>query len=76
MNNDNKECDAIYLLGILANILQVFNYQENVVQSSNDDLMKALNVQTRILLDRIEGKLNTVLENQAKILTNFEQKGG
>ena len=43
MNNNNN------LLSLIADILQIANYQLNVEQTSNDQLMKELKNQDKIL---------------------------
>lgn len=73
MENEN-EFDIFFLLGILANVLQLENYRQNVHQTSNDEvvkhLIKATDIQTKILLDRLEIKLDKILENQARLEGN------
>lgn len=62
------EWKGIDALAILANIFQVLNYAENLEQTSNSELLKAFDIQTQIILDRLESKLDKILENQAKIM--------
>jgi len=46
-------------------------FQDNT-QSTNDDIMKALQSQTKILLDNINDKLDIIISNQEKILKTIE----
>lgn len=64
MMNEN----SLLLLSIIANILQVENYQLNMQQSTNDEIMKALDKQTALLLDKLETKLDYCLSKQDEIL--------
>lgn len=59
MNNNNL--DFLDLLTILSVILQIMGYQNDISQSSNDDLMRELQEQDKRYLDKI-------IENQNKIL--------
>lgn len=45
--------DGLELLNILANMLQVLNYADNVQQNSNDDILKAINRQNKEYLEEI-----------------------
>lgn len=45
--------DGLELLNILANMLQVLNYVDNVEQNSNDDILKAINRQNTEYLEEI-----------------------
>ena len=56
MNNAND------LLNILSNIVQLFSYQENLAQTSNDQIMKALEEQNEKYFKEIIGRLER-LEN-------------
>lgn len=71
MENQN-EIDIFFLISLLANLLQIENYSMNVKQISNDEIIQNLitvtDTQTQILLDRIESKMDRILENQDKIM--------
>lgn len=60
MNNNNL--DFLDLLTILSVILQIMGYQNDMSQSSNDDLMRELQRQDKAYLEKI-------IENQNKILS-------
>ncbi len=49
-------------LGLLANIVQIFNYIENTQQTSNDRIMQELQHQNQDYLEEIANKLNKILE--------------
>lgn len=47
------ELSTLDIFAIFCGILQILNYQQNLEQSSNDDLMKAFHEQNEIYLKRI-----------------------
>lgn len=49
-------------LGVLANILQVLNYMENLEQSGNDDILKALAEQNKQYLEVIKNQNELILK--------------
>lgn len=53
-------------LEIIANILQVVNYLENVQQTSNDEIMKALERQNREYLE-------TAIKQNKEIIERLER---
>ena len=59
--------DFLDMLTILSVILQIMGYQNDMSQSSNDDLMKELQRQDKAYLEKI-------IENQNKILSILENK--
>lgn len=56
------------ILTVLSVILQVMGYQNDLNQSSNDDLMRELQKQDREYFEKI-------IENQNKILEKLAHKG-
>ena len=54
--------DFLDMLTILSVMLQIMGYQNDMSQSSNDDLMKELQKQDKAYLEKI-------IENQNKILS-------
>ena len=66
MNGNNL--DFLDVLTILSVMLQIMGYQNDVSQSSNDDLMKELQRQNKAYLDKI-------IENQNKILEKLADLG-
>lgn len=62
MNNENKKFDLLDILGIFQTGLAVINYQENSKQSSNDDIIKALDNQDKNYLRVIICQNNEILK--------------
>ena len=60
--------DFLDVLTILSVILQIMGYQNDMSQSSNDDLMKELQRQDKAYLEKI-------IENQNKILEKLADLG-
>lgn len=59
--SDNKQLSWLDLLAVLSMILQVESYEQNLKQTSNDDLLNELQKQDQEYLDKI-------LDNQDKII--------
>lgn len=59
--SDNKQLSWLDLLTVLSMILQVESYEQNLKQTSNDDLLNELQKQDREYLGKI-------LDNQNKII--------
>lgn len=47
MNNEKEQFDLLDILNIFQTGLAVINYQENIKQSSNDDIIRALDNQDK-----------------------------
>ena len=60
--------DFLDVLTILSVILQIMGYQNDMSQSSNDDLMSELQKQNKAYLEKI-------IENQNKILEKLADLG-
>lgn len=61
-NQNNNNLNTLDMLTIFSVILQIMGYQNDMSQSSNDDLMRELQRQDKAYLDRI-------IENQNEILS-------
>lgn len=61
MNNSGNNLDLLDVLTILSVMLQIMGYQNDMSQSSNDDLMMELQRQDKAYFEKI-------IENQNKIL--------
>ena len=59
--------DFLDMLTILSVMLQIMGYQNDMSQSSNDDLMRELQRQDKAYLEKI-------IENENKILSILENK--
>ena len=68
MNDSGNNLGFLDILTILSLILQIMGYQNDMSQSSNDDLMKELQRQDKAYLDKI-------IENQNKILEKLADLG-
>ena len=68
MNNSGNNLDFLDVLTILSVALQIMGYQNDMSQSSNDDLMKELQRQDKAYLEKI-------IENQNKILEKLADLG-
>ena len=68
MNDSGNNLDFLDVLTILSVILQIMGYQNDMSQSSNDDLMRELQRQDKAYLDKI-------IENQNKILEKLADLG-
>ena len=70
MDNENN---PYFLLGILANILQIADFQMNVSQLSNQDIMQHLLLQDRVLDDQTNNYLKKIIEQNEKIIQQNEE---
>lgn len=66
MQSNNNNLNFLDVLTIFSVMLQVMGYQNDMSQSSNDDLMRALQEQDRTYLEKI-------IENQNRILSILSQ---
>lgn len=62
----NNEVDALDMLNIFGIFLQIMNYQSDLSQASNSDIMKELQVQNEKYLKRI-------IKNQEKIMNMLSE---
>ena len=65
MNGNNL--DFLDMLTILSVMLQIMGYQNDMSQSSNDDLMRELQRQDKAYLEKIIENQNKILEKLAKL---------
>lgn len=65
MNGNNL--DFLDMLTILSVMLQIMGYQNDMSQSSNDDLMRELQRQNKAYLEKIVEKQNKILEKLADL---------
>ena len=65
MNGNNL--DFLDVLTILSVMLQIMGYQNDMSQSSNDDLMKELQRQDKAYLEKIIENKNKILEKLADL---------
>ena len=67
MNNNGNNLDFLDALTILSVMFQIMGYQNDMSQSSNDDLMKELQRQDKAYLEQIVESQNKILEKLADL---------
>ena len=67
MNNNGNNLDFLDILTILSVALQIMGYQNDMSQSSNDDLMRELQRQDKAYLEKIIENENKILEKLADL---------
>ena len=67
MNNSENNLDFLDMLTILSVMLQIMGYQNDMSQSSNDDLMSELRRQDKAYLEQIVENQNKILEKLADL---------
>lgn len=68
MNGRNDNINFLDMLTLFSVMLQIMGYQNDISQSSNDDLMRELQRQDKAYLEKI-------IENQNKILEKLADLG-
>ena len=63
---NNNNLTVIDIISILSLMLQIQGYQNDLSQSSNDDLMRELQKQDREYLEKIIENQNRILEKLAE----------
>ena len=67
MNSNGNNLNFLDVLTILSVMLQIMGYQNDMSQSSNDDLMKELQRQDKAYLEQIVENQNKILEKLADL---------
>ena len=67
MNNNGNNIDFLDVLTILSVMLQIMGYQNDMSQSSNDDLMRELQRQDKAYLEKIIENQNRIFEKLADL---------
>ena len=67
INGNGNNIDFLDMLTILSVMLQIMGYQNDMSQSSNDDLMKELQRQDKAYLEKIIENQNKILEKLADL---------
>ena len=67
MNSNGNNLNFLDVLTILSVALQIMGYQNDMSQSSNDDLMRELQIQDKAYLDKIIENQNKILEKLADL---------
>lgn len=64
-----RKLDELEIFNIYTGILQILNFEENMKQLSNEDLMEAMETQTKKILNNVEDKMDKILYQQELILS-------
>ena len=67
MNSNGNNLNFLDVLTILSVMLQIMGYQNDMSQSSNDDLMRELQRQNKAYLEKIIENENKILEKLADL---------
>ena len=67
MNGNGNNLDLLDVLTILSVALQIMGYQNDMSQSSNDDVMRELQRQDKAYLEKIIENQNKILEKLADL---------
>ena len=67
MSGNGNNLDFLDMLTILSVALQIMGYQNDMSQSSNDDLMRELQRQDKSYLEKIIENENKILEKLADL---------
>lgn len=73
MNNYENNMFFFYL-SVLANLCQLYDLNLNLSQTSNDEIMKDLQNQDKILQNDINKKLDIIIEQNEKIIDLLENE--
>lgn len=68
--------DFLDILTCLQFVITFINYQQNLQQSNNDDIMRALDQKTNTLIKRIQGDLIEQNKMLKQILDRMEKIDG
>jgi septal ring factor EnvC (AmiA/AmiB activator) len=73
----NNNLDFLDILSIISFAISVANYNQNLQQSSNDDLMKEIDQKTKELLSKLESDIsrqNADISDIKHMLTNLQER--
>ena len=66
--------DSYFILNIIANMCQLMDFQMNMSQLSNDDLMKHLLQQDKVLDEQTNIYLKKIIEQNEEIIKLLKNK--
>ena len=66
--------DFFFWLDVLSDILQIANYQMLLEDATNNDLMEELQNQDNIMNNKLKSKLDTIIEQNEKIINLLKDK--
>ena len=67
MSGNGNNLDFLDMITILSVMLQIMGYQNDMSQSSNDDLMREIQRQDKAYLEKIIENQNRILEKLADL---------
>lgn len=70
----NENYDFFFFLEVLANILQVANYQMLTEDASNNDIMKELQIQDKVLAEQTNIYLKKIIQQNEEIIKKLNNK--
>lgn len=65
--DNNNDFNIFFILNIISNLLQIVDYQLNVSQVSNDEIMKHLQKQDGILSEQTNIYLKQIIKQNEEI---------
>lgn len=73
----DNNLDFLDILSIISFAISIANYNQNLQQSSNDDLMKEIDQKTKELLSKLESDIsrqNADISDIKQMLTNLSER--
>ena len=70
----NQDYDFFFWLGVMANLLQIENYEMLLKDTTNNDIMKELQTQDKILAEQTNIYLKKIIKQNDKILQLLDNK--
>lgn len=70
----NENYDFFFWLGVIANLLQIENYEMLLKDAKNNDIMQELQSQDKVLAEQINTYLKKIIEQNEEILRRLDSK--
>lgn len=70
----NKNIEFLDILSVISFCIAILNYQENLKQTSNNELLKELQKQDDIMNNQIIDKLNNIELQNEEIITLLKKE--
>jgi hypothetical protein len=73
----DNNLDFLDILSIISFAISIANYEQNLHQSSNDDLMKEIDQKTKELLSKLESDIsrqNADISDIKQMITNLQER--
>ena len=67
-NNTTQQLEVLDIISLLGTLLGVLNYQENLKQTSNNEILSALKEQNNVYLEELIKLNKTAIEQNKEIL--------